>query len=121
MPVKKKKPQLIACEKDLGEGKTIKFPFRRDGVKQEGVLLRWKGEVMAFENKCQHLPLPLDYGDNRFFTTDGKFLVCQTHWAIYQPDTGLCVQGPCQGASLKKLSLEFAQGKIWLVEPEDTF
>ena len=27
------------------------------------------GKLFAYENTCRHIPISLDYGDNRFFTT----------------------------------------------------
>lgn len=86
-----------------GEGRT--FQFKRDGVQFEGFVIRAGGELFAYENRCRHLPLPLDYGDDRFFTPDAKHLVCSSHGALYEPHTGKCIHGPCAGASLKPLRI----------------
>ena len=103
----------IAATKEIEEGKTITFSFTRDDRPQEGFVGRFKGKLFAYENTCRHLPLSLDYGDNRFFDSKGETLICQTHGAVYAPATGLCVGGPCAGASL--LALEFVEedGVVW--------
>jgi nitrite reductase/ring-hydroxylating ferredoxin subunit len=106
----------IAAISDLTRGKSIKFQFKRDGITFEGFLANFQGALVAYENVCRHLPLSLDYGDGRFFTEDGKHFICQTHGAMYEPLTGLCVEGPCQGASLKPLEIEIQKGEVWLVE-----
>jgi hypothetical protein len=31
------------------------------------------------------------------FDTTGQFLICATHGALYQPDSGACAGGPCHG------------------------
>ncbi len=101
---------------DLPPGATRKFDYRdADGIAREGFVANVHGTVVAYENTCRHIPLPLDYADNRFFTNDGKFFICQTHGATYEPLTGLCVRGPCQGASLKSLAVEVADDAVWLV------
>lgn len=100
---------------DLLERQTIKFRFRREGIEREGFVARFEGRIVGYENVCRHLPLTLDYADNRFFTEDQAYFICRTHGAVYEPLTGLCVRGPCQGASLKPLPLEISDGSIWLL------
>jgi nitrite reductase/ring-hydroxylating ferredoxin subunit len=108
----------IAALATLEEGKALKFRFRREGLERDGFLARFQGTIVAYENVCRHLPLPLDYDDGRFFTTDGRHFVCQTHGAIYEPLTGLCIRGPCAGAELKKLRIELDQDVVWLLEDD---
>lgn len=107
--------QKIASLHELTEGKTIKFEFALKGKPTEGFVVCFQGQLVAYENRCRHLPLSLDYDDGRFFSRDGKSFVCQTHNAIYEPLTGLCVRGPCEGASLKALKIEVVDGEVWLV------
>ncbi len=104
----------IALVSELSAGQSLKFEFLREGKRVEGVLVCFKGQLLAYENRCQHLPLPLDYGDNRFFTKDGRHLLCQMHGAVYEPTTGVCVRGPCFGARLAALPIEIARGQVWL-------
>jgi nitrite reductase/ring-hydroxylating ferredoxin subunit len=108
----------IAATTDLIEGTTLKFRFLREGLDREGFLARFQGTIVAYENLCRHLPLPLDYDDDRFFATDGRHFVCQTHGAIYEPLTGLCVRGPCAGSSLKSLPIQVRADSVWLLIEE---
>ena len=108
--------QKIAMAAEIGEGATAKFSFTRGGKSLDGFVARFQGRLVAYENKCRHLPLSLDYADNRFFNTAGDQFVCQTHNAIYEPLTGLCVRGPCVGASLFALEIEEAAGAVWLIQ-----
>lgn len=106
----------IALANELTEGKTLKVQFTRGGKLVDAFVARFRGQLVAYENLCRHLPLTLDYDDDRFFSRDGKHFICQTHGAIYDPVTGLCVRGPCQGESLKPLKIEVRGGAVWLVE-----
>ena len=106
----------IATAEEVNEGKTLKFSFTRDDRPQEGFVGRFKGELFAYDNTCRHLPISLDYGDNRFFDSKSETLVCQTHGAVYAPDTGLCTRGPCAGASLYALDVTEEDGALWFDE-----
>ncbi len=106
----------IAVAADIAEGTTVKFSFTRGDQSQEGFVARFKGELYAYENICRHLPITLDYGDNRFFDTKGEVIMCQTHGAVYEPDTGLCTRGPCAGASLYTLEVIEEDGVLWFDE-----
>ena len=100
---------------DLPEGTTRQFSFKRDGIRVAAFVANYKGEIVAYENLCRHQPLTLDYDDGQFFTGDGSLFVCQNHGAMYHPKTGLCIEGPCAGASLHSLNIEVANGEIHLV------
>lgn len=97
------------------EGQTHKFATAHEGRPAEAFLLRFNGELHAYLNLCRHLPVSLDYDDNRFFHRDGHHLVCQTHGAMFHPSTGLCTRGPCQGQSLHRLNIEVRNGMVWLL------
>lgn len=108
-------PQIaIATLEDLRRRQSLKFKFRREGISRDGFAALFEGQVIVYENICRHLPLSIDYGDNRFFTGDGKEIICTTHGAIYDPLTGLCTGGPCKGASLFKIPFELREEMVWI-------
>ena len=104
----------IARATDLAEGTTVKFTFRRSGRPVAGFIACHQGQLVAYENRCRHLPLPLDEGDDLFFTPDGHYLRCRHHGALFEPLSWLCIRGPCAGASLARLSIEVRKGIVWL-------
>ena len=108
----------IADLSALADGQTATFEFQREGIPREGFVANLNGRLVAYENRCRHLPLTLDYGDNRFFAEDGRHFVCQNHGALFEPSTGLCVRGPCEGLSLFPLRIEVRDGAVWLAEEE---
>jgi nitrite reductase/ring-hydroxylating ferredoxin subunit len=109
----------LAKVTDVPNGKSLKIYFQRSGKMVEGFLACYQGKIVAYENECRHLPVSLDYGLGRFFTRDGKFFICQTHSALYDPLTGLCTDGPCVGEKLRPIRIRVAGGKIWLAEPPE--
>ncbi len=71
----------------------------------DGILLLTHDGPRAYRNVCPHVPVPLDRPDEDLLTRDGKFLVCARHGALFVPENGLCVAGPCEGESLTPLPL----------------
>ncbi len=105
---------------DLPPGKSVKFAYKVDGINYEGFAINFRGRLAAFENTCKHIPIPLDYDDNQFFTPDGEHLICSTHGAVYHPLSGHCLAGPCEGARLTKLHAMKIDGDIWVKLPDHT-
>ena len=70
--------------------------------------------VRGYINACPHVGLPLNLSGDYFFDTEGKLLLCQMHGALFRPEDGFCVSGPCQGEHLQPLKLEIRDGAVWL-------
>jgi len=87
------------------EGKGIRFPLPALGEFSTGFVVRFHGKPYAFVNKCAHVPVELDWNEGEFFTVQKDYLICATHGAHYQPDTGFCVMGPCKGKRLKAIEV----------------
>lgn len=70
--------------------------------------------VHAFLNRCPHLGVPLNWDDDQFMDSDDRLLRCATHGALFEPDTGLCLLGPCRGEHLWQLDCRIQTGWIEL-------
>lgn len=68
--------------------------------------VRYEGRAYGYLNRCAHVPMELDWAEGQFFESSGLYLMCATHGAIYAPDTGKCVGGPCRGGRLRALHVE---------------
>lgn len=83
---------------------------RRDARYLDGdavvFFVRYDGQVYGYLNRCAHVPMELDWVEGQFFESSGLYLMCATHGAIYAPDTGRCVGGPCRGARLRPVQVE---------------
>ena len=99
-----------------GQVRPVALPRERDGRPREALLLRdHGGELRAYLNRCQHLPIPIDGGARRFLSKDGQHLQCGTHGARYRLEDGYCIDGPCAGQSLQPIALEMEGDAIYLV------
>ena len=74
--------------------------------------VRFDGQPRAFLNRCAHVAMELDWLPGRFFDEAGLYLICATHGALYEPDSGACVAGPCRGAALLALRCEERGGRV---------
>jgi nitrite reductase/ring-hydroxylating ferredoxin subunit len=95
-------------------GSGVRFALESHGGEEKGFAVRYRGEVRAFVNRCPHLGTELDWQPGEFFEESGLYLVCSTHGAIFAPDTGYCVAGPCHGASLEPLQVREDDGQVFL-------
>jgi nitrite reductase/ring-hydroxylating ferredoxin subunit len=110
--------QEIRINASLAEGETAIFTFTDpSGLQSEGLVIRYQGKLRAFKNVCRHQPLPLDYGDGDFLDDSGRYLLCRNHAALFEPDSGLCISGPCTGASLFQYPVEEHDGQIVVTIP----
>jgi nitrite reductase/ring-hydroxylating ferredoxin subunit len=70
------------------------------------ILLRTQaGDLLAYRNACPHMGIELDREPKRLMTPSGRHLRCTGHGALFEPDTGLCVRGPCVNETLMKLPI----------------
>ena len=98
----------------LRPGQTATLRFRRNGKGVDAFIVNHEGRPHAYVNRCPHAGTPLDLWPNEFFTEDGRHLICATHGAVFAPDSGLCIGGPCPGAHLTSLPVEL-DGDAWVV------
>ncbi len=108
-------PVPIATIGELRPGETKKFLLECHGEELEGFLLNYGGEHHAYLNRCRHVPMSLDWVENQFFTTDGRFVQCATHGAYYRPETGECVAGPPCGKSLVRVPIRI-EGSVIIAD-----
>ena len=97
---------------DLSDsGLAVPFDVMYAGQTCRAFAVRFEGQVQAYLNRCTHVAMEMDYQPDRFFDTEGRWLLCATHGATYAPDTGECVGGPCRGG-LVKITLSETDGVV---------
>ena len=97
---------------DLQEGGlAVPFDVVHGGQTCRAFAIRWHGQAHAYLNRCAHVAMEMDWQPNRFFDDSGRWLLCGTHGAVYQPDTGACAGGPCRGG-LVKIALTESDGVV---------
>ncbi|HSH40650.1 MAG TPA: Rieske 2Fe-2S domain-containing protein [Arenicellales bacterium] len=109
--------RLIGYSESLVDGgAAIRFEVQEAGAAAPAFAVRYRGRVYAYLNRCAHMSLELDFVPGRFFDTSGRFLICATHGALYDPIDGRCAGGPCRGRGLQPLRVAEREGRIELVD-----
>ena len=110
---------VVARASDISQGTSRKFQLTCGNETIDGFVVNFQGRFYAYSNRCCHIPIPLDWVDNEFFTRDKRHLICLTHGATYEPNTGLCIDGPCPGEYLNVIPVAVKQGEIIVYCPPD--
>ena len=92
----------------IGEGD---WPFK-------GFVVRRGDAVFAYRNYCVHAGHPLNWQPDEFLTADGGALICASHGALYDIESGACAGGPCRGKSLERVAVQIREGKVWVTGPK---
>lgn len=67
------------------------------------LVLREGEAVRGFENRCPHFGVPLATTEAQLIVQPGVSLSCNTHYARFRWDDGVCDRGDCLGESLTPL------------------
>ncbi len=88
--------------------------MRSSGGKEISLIVVRQGkDVHVYLNRCPHTGVNLEWQPDRFFDMEGVFLQCATHGALFRPEDGYCVRGPCAGDSLQSIPAWVSDG--WVV------
>jgi len=77
-----------------------------------GFVVRTEGEVRGYVDRCPHAGLPLARALDDYLTPNKDLIACAWHGALFRPNDGVCVGGPCAGAHLTPWPVQVEDG--WL-------
>jgi nitrite reductase/ring-hydroxylating ferredoxin subunit len=84
-------PIPLCNSADLANGgEAVSFDVVFGGQTCRAFAIRFEGRAQAYLNRCAHVAMEMDWQPDRFFDDSGRWLLCSTHGAVYQPDTGAC-------------------------------
>jgi len=87
---------------DLRDGaQAVPFDVVYAGQTCRAFAIRFEGQVRAYLNRCTHVAMEMDWRENHFFDDTGRWLLCASHGAAYDPATGACRGGPCRGGLIQ--------------------
>jgi len=91
----------------IGSGE---WPFK-------GFVVRQGDNVFAYQNHCAHVGHALNWKPNSFLTDDRSRIICASHGALYEIDTGKCAGGPCRDKALRSVECEVRNGSVFVSGP----
>ncbi|NWG74220.1 MAG: Rieske 2Fe-2S domain-containing protein [Rubrivivax sp.] len=111
---------LRLCRADeLAErGRAVLFDVLWRGEPVRAFALRFDGRVVAYVNRCAHVPSELDWLPGEFLDAERRWIVCAVHGATYEPADGRCVGGPCGRGRLQPIRVDERDGEVyWYPSP----
>ena len=108
----KKRPLCALDELKKGDARGYSTISSR-GKEVSLIVVRRGEDVHVYLNHCPHTGVSLEWQPDQFFDMEGTFLQCATHGALFRPEDGYCVSGPCAGDSLQPVSAWVSEG--WVV------
>jgi nitrite reductase/ring-hydroxylating ferredoxin subunit len=107
--------RVICSSVELQDGgRGVRFELDWAGRKVPAFVVRYQGKPRAYLNRCGHVGVELDWQEGAFFDSGGVYLICSTHGALYDPATGRCAAGRCNGNGLVPLDVVEENDRIYL-------
>ncbi len=102
---------------DIEDGQAKGFTLGEGLEAREIFVVREGARVFGYVNSCPHLGTPLDWQGDRFISLDSGLIMCATHGALFEIESGSCVDGPCVGQNLEPAPVVVdGDGRVRLVE-----
>jgi nitrite reductase/ring-hydroxylating ferredoxin subunit len=107
-------PQRLCRGAELLEkGRAIVFDVLHFREPARAFALRFDGRVVAYLNRCVHVPTELDWLPGEFLDSGREFIICSIHGASYEPKSGRCIGGPCGRGKLTLIAAEERDGDVY--------
>jgi nitrite reductase/ring-hydroxylating ferredoxin subunit len=92
------------------DGRGRSFVLELSAGRFHGFVVRRGDAVRGYVDRCPHAGLPLAQTLDEYVSQDGGFIACSWHGALFDPDDGRCVGGPCAGAQLSAWPVDVVDG-----------
>ena len=104
---------------EIAEGEARAFPSSEES-RTKVILVRRNGALYAYRDACPHYgDTPMAWRTNEYLNADRDRIVCASHGAEFEIETGRCVLGAALGGSLSPAPIEVnAAGEVRLSQHE---
>jgi nitrite reductase/ring-hydroxylating ferredoxin subunit len=98
---------------DIEDGESIGLTVEIDGQPKMLIAVRKGTQAFVYINSCPHIGTPLDLQPGKFLSFDKKHILCSTHGALFEIETGHCTFGPCKDDHLDILPIRVENGEVF--------
>ncbi len=107
------RPGNRLCSADeLPENTARGFIINSGGGQKHLFVVKKDGLIRAYENRCPHTGVNLDWQPDQFLDATGTLIQCATHGALFRIEDGLCIHGPCVNQSLTPVPVREEGGEL---------
>jgi nitrite reductase/ring-hydroxylating ferredoxin subunit len=110
----------LCASAELAErGRAWVWDVLQHGRPTRAFALRFDGVVVAYINRCVHVPTEMDWQPGEFLDMDKRWILCSIHGAAYEPADGRCVGGPCGRGRLTRIAVQEEGGEVYWYPSRD--
>lgn len=109
---------VVGRVRDVGDPGSREFVVFAGDRPLRGFIVRKGDRVFAYVNRCPHAGSPLNRTQDGFLGMNNQLIMCRSHGALFDIESGTCVEGICIGQSLQKLPIHVRDGVIFLKHGE---
>ena len=109
-------PYVICPLHELSDPGSRSFTLGNGDWPLRGFVVRTGDAAFAYVNRCPHAGHPLNWQPDEFLTHDRARILCGSHGALFEIDSGTCVAGPCLGRGLQRIDVRVENGSVILQE-----
>lgn len=102
------------------KGRAVVFDVLHFKEPATAFALRFEGRVVAYLNRCAHVPTEMDWQSGEFLDAGREFILCSIHGAAYEPRSGRCAGGPCGRGRLTPIQVDEVSGAVYWYPSTDT-
>ncbi|MDZ7805414.1 Rieske (2Fe-2S) protein [Thiohalophilus sp.] len=99
---------------EIDDPGSLEVSLTCQGEEQNLFVIKFQGRLRGYINSCPHTGVPLNWLPDQFFDYNGELIQCALHGALFRPQDGYCVWGPCQGESLAAVPLRVEAQQIYV-------
>lgn len=112
--------QPLCTSAELADrGRAHVWDVQQWGQVVRAFVLRHEGALVAYLNRCVHVPTEMDWTPGEFLDVDRRWILCSIHGATYEPKSGRCVGGPCGRGGLTPLRVAEEDGRVYWYPSRD--
>lgn len=112
--------ERVCASAELAErGRAFVWDVIQWGQPVRAFVMRFEGRLVAYLNRCSHVPTEMDWRPGEFLDIDRRWILCSIHGAMYEPADGRCVGGPCGKGKLTALQVTEEDGEVYWYPSRD--
>lgn len=96
----------------IADGAARNYVLQLRAGRFHGFVVRQGSDVRGYVDRCPHAGVPLAQRLDDYLSPDGSLIVCSWHGAVFRIEDGLCLGGPCTGASLTAWPVVVEHGEL---------
>ena len=107
-----------ACNIDeIMENECVDIKITENKKQKSVFAVKKNGSFYVYLNSCPHIGTPLNLIPNKFLNHNDNHIICSTHGALFEIETGFCISGPCINKNLAQIPSTIKNNALFIKMP----